>query len=69
MTAEPRVDQRDYEIKTLAHWLALVPDLEDVTVIVTCYGRPVRTIVLEADAARPVTRSLSVPPCPSLVAG
>ena len=43
-------DQAGWERATLAHWLALVPDLEDVSVIVRTYGHPVRVVVLEPGA-------------------
>lgn len=47
------VDQAAHERTVLAHWLALVPDLDDVTVVVRRYGRPVRTLVLEPTTACP----------------
>lgn len=44
------VDQAGYERAALAYWLAVVPDLEEVLVVVRSYGRPVRTILLEPAA-------------------
>jgi hypothetical protein len=47
------VDAARFERECLGHWLPLVPDLEDVTIIVRRYGRPVRTLVLEPPIACP----------------
>jgi hypothetical protein len=57
----PTPSTPDYEILTLSYWLAHVPDLEDVTIIVRRYGRPARTILLEPEAAIPPSASYSLP--------
>ncbi len=49
-TEAPPPDQAGWERATLAHWLALRPDMDSVTVIVRSYGKPVVTMCLEPDA-------------------
>lgn len=43
----PTADQARHERDALAYWLAVVPDLDNVTVVVRRYGKVVRTALLE----------------------
>lgn len=56
-------DQSAWERATLAHWLALRPDLDSVTVIVRNYGKIVASLHLDPDAATP--RVAFGPRCPA----